>query len=409
VASSGLAETPPAGSPVPGPRLISIDALRGAVMIIMALDHVRDFVHAGAMTFSPEDLARTTPFLFFTRWVTHICAPTFFLLAGFGAFFRLQRTGSKNELSWFLLSRGLWLIVIELTLMRLAMNFTFSSAYPLLLLILWALGLAMVALAALIHLPPRVLAVVALAIIASHNLLDGIQARQLGDYAPLWNILHQQGVFRLAGMVVVVAYPLLPWIGVMAAGFCAGELFWLEPAQRRRAFVTIGVASLALFAALRGLNGYGDPAPWSGQSTMSMTVVSFFRVTKYPPSLDFLLMTLGPAFLALAALDGRYLSPANPLLAIGRVPFFYYVIHFWLIHLVASAMAWIRYGTRSFAYMFHPLPSMGGPRQLFPPDFGYPLWVTYAVWIGVVCAMYPLCLWFSRLKARRREWWLSYL
>jgi len=361
------------------------------------------------MTFSPEDLARTTPFLFFTRWVTHICAPTFFLLAGFGAFFRLQQTGSKNELSWFLLTRGLWLIVIELTLMRLAMNFTFSSAYPLLLLILWALGLAMVALAALIHLPPRVLAVVALAIIASHNLLDGIQARQLGDYAPLWNILHQQGVFRLAGMVVVVAYPLLPWIGVIAAGFCAGQLFWLEPAQRRRAFVTIGVACLALFAALRGLNGYGDPAPWSGQSTMSMTVVSFFRVTKYPPSLDFLLMTLGPAFLALAALDGRYLSPANPLLAIGRVPFFYYVIHFWLIHLVASAMAWIRYGPTSFAYLFHPLPSMGGPRQLFPLDFGYPLWVTYGVWIGVVCAMYPLCLRFSRLKARRREWWLSYL
>ena len=378
-------------------------------MIIMALDHVRDFVHAGAMTFSPEDLARTTPLLFFTRWVTHLCAPTFFLLAGFGAFFRLQRTGSKNELSWFLLTRGLWLIVIELTLMRLAMNFTFSTAYPLLLLILWALGLAMIALAALIHLPPRVLAVVSLAIIASHNLLDGIQARQLGDYAPLWNILHQQGVFRLAGMVVVVAYPVLPWIGVMAAGFCAGELFWLEPAHRRRVFVTIGVACLALFVVLRAINGYGDPAPWSMQSTAPMTVVSFFRATKYPPSLDFLLMTLGPAFLALAALDGRSLSPANPLLAIGRVPFFYYVIHFWLIHLVASAMAWIRYGTASFAYLFHPLPSMGGPRQLFPPDFGYPLWVTYAVWIGVVCAMYPLCLWFSRLKARRREWWISYL
>ena len=378
-------------------------------MIIMALDHVRDFVHAGAMTFSPEDLARTTPLLFFTRWVTHICAPTFFLLAGFGAFFRLQRTGSKNELSWFLLTRGLWLILVELTLMRLAMNFTLSSVYPLLLLILWALGLAMMALAALIHLPARALALFSLAIIASHNLLDGIQAQQFGNVAPLWNILHQQGVFRLAGMVVVVAYPVLPWIGVMAAGFCAGELFWLEPARRRRVFVTIGVACLALFAVLRGLNGYGDPVPWSGQATTSMTVVSFFRVTKYPPSLDFLLMTIGPAFLALAALDGRSLSPANALLAIGRVPFFYYVVHFWAIHLVASAMAWIRYGTASIAYFFHPLPSMGGPRQLFPADFGYPLWVTYAVWIAVVCAMYPLCLWFSRLKSRRREWWVSYL
>ena len=378
-------------------------------MIIMALDHVRDFIHAGAMTFSPEDLARTTPAVFLTRWVTHICAPTFFLLAGFGAFFRVQRTGSTAQVSRFLLTRGLWLILIELTVMRLAMNFTFSSAYPLLLLILWALGLAMIALAALIHLPVRVLAVVSLVIIASHNLLDGIQARQFGDYAPLWNVLHQQGVFRLAGMIVVVAYPVLPWIGVMAAGFCAGELFWLEPARRRRALVTIGVAGLALFAVLRLLNGYGDPAPWSTQSTAPMTVVSFLRVTKYPPSLDFLLMTLGPAFLALAALDGRALSSTNPLVAIGRVPLFYYVLHFWVIHAVASAMAWFRYGADSFAFLFHPLPSMGGPRPLFPADFGDPLWVAYTVWIAIVAAMYPLCLWFSRLRARRREWWFSYL
>jgi uncharacterized membrane protein len=409
VASSDRVEAERAGSRVARPRLISIDAVRGAVMVIMALDHVRDFIHAGAMTFSPEDLARTTPALFFTRWITHLCAPTFFLLAGFGAFFRLQRTGSKTELSRFLLTRGAWLILIELTVMRLAMNFTLSSAYPLLLLILWALGLAMIALAALIHLPVRLLAVLSVVLIASHNLLDGLQARQFGDYAPLWNVLHEQGVFRLAGLHVVVAYPVLPWIGVMAAGFCAGELFWLEPARRRRVLVMMGVACLALFAGLRAVNGYGDPSSWSAQATASMTVVSFFRVTKYPPSLDFLLMTLGPAFLALAAFDGRALSAANPLVAIGRVPFFYYVVHFWVIHLVASAMAWLRYSHASLAFLFHPLPSMGGPRQLFPPDFGYSLGVTYAVWIGVVCAMYPLCLRFSRLKAQRRDWWLSYL
>ena len=378
-------------------------------MIIMALDHIRDFFHIGAMTFSPEDLARTTPLLFFTRWITHVCAPTFMFLAGLGAAFRLQRGGSKAELSRFLLTRGLWLIVLEATVMRLAMNFTFASQFPLLLLILWALGVAMIALAALIHLPPRVLLVVSLAIVAGHNLLDGVEARSLGAWAPLWNVLHQQGVFLVQGFAIVVAYPVLPWIGVMAAGFCAGELYWLEPARRRRILIGMGVACLALFVVLRTFNVYGDPSPWSPQRSAIFTVLSFFRVTKYPPSLEFLLITLGPSLLALAALDGRALSPRHLLVAIGRAPLFYYVVHFWLIHIMAAAMAWLRYGSASFAFLFQPLPSMGGPRPLFPPDFGYPLWVSYAVWIVIVAALYPMCLWFSQVKARRREWWLSYL
>ena len=378
-------------------------------MIIMALDHIRDFFHIGAMTFSPEDLARTTPLLFFTRWITHVCAPTFMFLAGLGAAFRLQRGGSKAELSRFLLTRGLWLIVLEATVMRLAMNFTFAAQFPLLLLILWALGVSMIALAALIHLPPRVLLAVSLVIIAGHNLLDGIQARSLGAWAPLWNVLHQQGVFLVQGFAVVVAYPVLPWIGVMAAGFCASELYWLEPARRRRILTATGLACIALFVVLRTLNIYGDPSPWSAQRSAMFTVLSFFRATKYPPSLEFLLMTLGPSLLALAALDGRALSPRHLLVAIGRAPLFYYVVHFWLIHVLAAAMAWLRYGSASFAFLFQPLPSMGGPRPLFPPDFGYPLWVSYAVWVVIVAALYPMCLWFSQLKARRRDWWLSYL
>ena len=378
-------------------------------MIIMALDHIRDFFHIGAMTFSPEDLSRTTPLLFVTRWITHVCAPTFMFLAGLGAFFRLQRGGSKAGLSRFLLSRGLWLIVLEATVMRLAMNFTFATQFPLLLLILWALGVSMIALAALIHLPPRVLLAVSLVIMAGHNLLDGIQARDLGAWAPLWNVLHQPGVFLVQGFAVVVAYPVLPWIGVMAAGFCAGELYRLEPARRRRTLIVTGLACLALFVALRALNVYGDPSPWSSQRSTIVTVLSFLRVTKYPPSLQFLLMTLGPSLLALAALDGRSLSPRHILVAIGRVPLFYYVVHFWLIHVLASTMAWLRYGRPSLAYLFQPLPSMGGPRPLFPPDFGYELWVSYAIWIVVVAALYPMCLWFSQLKARRQEWWTSYL
>jgi uncharacterized membrane protein len=390
-------------------RLLSIDALRGAVMIIMALDHTRDFIHRGAMTFSPEDLTQTTPLLFFTRWITHLCAPTFVFLAGLGAFFRLQRTGSTGDLARFLWTRGVWLILVEITVMRLAMNFTLEAGYPVLLLILWALGISMIALAALIHLPRRVLLALSVGVIASHNLLDGMTARQFGAFAPLWNVLHQSGVFSLAGATIVVGYPVLPWIAVIALGFCAGDLFLLDAARRRRVLAGAGLASVALFVILRLVNVYGDPSPWSPQSTPTVTMLSFFRTTKYPPSLEFLLMTLGPALLALAALDGRRLSAKNPLVAIGRVPFFYYVIHFWLLHLVAVVLAWLRYGGASLAFLFSPLPSMGGARPLFPPDFGYSLGVTYIVWIGVVAALYPMCLWFSRVKARRDEWWISYV
>lgn len=379
-------------------------------MIIMALDHIRDFFHVGAMAFSPEDLSRTTPLLFFTRWITHVCAPTFMFLAGLGAFFRLQRTGSHAELSRFLLTRGLWLILLEATVMRLAMNFTFAASYPLILLILWALGMSMIALAALIHLPPPMLLAFCAVLIGGHNLLDGIQARELGVWAPLWHLLHQPGVFLVKGVPVFVAYPVLPWIAVMAIGFFAGQLYALEPARRRRILVRTGVACIGLFAALRALNAYGDPSPWSAQASTTFTVLSFLRVTKYPPSLEFLLITLGPSLLVLAALDGRALSPRHILIAIGRVPLFYYVVHFWLIHILASAMAWMRYGSASFVYLFTPLPSMGGPRQLFPPDFGYPLWVSYAMWVVVVAALYPLCVWFSQTKARRpASWWVSYV
>ena len=391
-------------------RLTSIDALRGAIMVIMALDHTRDFFHAGAMAFSPEDLARTTPLLFFTRWVTHICAPVFLFTAGIGAFMRLQRPGTtKGQLSRFLWTRGLWLVVIELTVMRLAMNFSLATRYPVLLLVLWALGISMIALAALIHLPRRVLAIGSLVVIALHNGLDGLQASQFGAFSWLWNMLHQQGVFIVGGVPVVVGYPVLPCIALMAAGFSAGPIFLLEPQERRRVLVRWGTVLIAGFVVLRATNLYGDPAPWSVQPTATFTVLSFLRATKYPLSLDFLLMTIGPALLALVYLDRRALPASHPLVIIGRVPFFYYVAHFWILHALASVFAWLRYGSASLPFLFNPLPSMGGPRELFPADFGYPLWVTYAVWVFVVVLLYPLCKWFAGLKARRRDWWLSYL
>jgi uncharacterized membrane protein len=394
----------------PAPRLTALDALRGAVMVIMALDHTRDFFHAGAMVFSPEDLTRTTPALFLTRWVTHVCAPVFLFTAGVGAFLRLQRPGTtKAQLSRFLWTRGLWLAIVELTVMRLAMNFSIDTRYPVLLLVLWALGISMVVLAGAVYLPHRVLAAASVAIIVLHNSLDGLQASQFGSLSGLWNVLHQSGVFFVAGIPVVVGYPLVPWVAVMAAGFSVGPIFLLPAEDRRRILLRWGIALIALFVALRAVNVYGDPAPWSEQPTALLTVLSFLRTTKYPPSLDFLLMTLGPALLALAYLERRRLSASHPLVVFGRVPFFYYVAHFWALHFLASLAAWLRYGSASLAFLFNPLPSMGGPRSLFPEGFGYSLWVTYAVWIGIVVLMYPLCRRFAQFKSGRHEWWLGYL
>ena len=377
-------------------------------MVIMALDHVRDFIHAGAMTGSPENLATTTPLLFFTRWLTHICAPVFMFSAGAGAFLKLQRDGSKAGLSWFLLSRGLWLVLLELTVMRVAMNFSVSLQYPVLLLVLWALGVSMVMMAALIHLPMRALMVVSAILILGHNAFDGVQAATFGSWAPLWNVLHQQGVFLVGGVPFLTAYPLMPWVGVMAAGFCFGSVLMMDTPARRRVMIQGGLILLTAFVVLRTFNLYGEPSHWSVQSSWPMSVVSFFRVTKYPPSLMFLLMTMGMALPLLAWIDRRRWSKQHPLAVIGRVPLFYYVGHFWLIHVVASVLALATYGRASLAWLFMPLPSMGGPAQIFPPGFGYPLWVTYAVWIAVVLMMYPLCRWFAGVKARRSEWWLGY-
>jgi uncharacterized membrane protein len=391
-------------------RLTSIDALRGTIMVIMALDHTRDFFHAGAMAFSPEDLTRTTPVLFFTRWVTHICAPVFLFTAGIGAFLRLQRPGStKGQLSRFLWTRGLWLVVIELTVMRLAMNFSLDVRYPVLLLVLWALGISMIALAALVHLPRRLLAVSSMAVIALHNGLDGVQPSQFGAFAGLWNVLHQPGVFFIGDIPLVAGYPVLPCIALMAAGFSAGPIFLLDPQDRRRVLLKWGAGLIVSVVALRAINLYGDPSPWSVQPSATFTLLSFLRATKYPLSLDFILMTIGPALLALIYLERRALPVSHPLVIFGRVPFFYYVVHFWILHVLASSLAWVRYGSASLAFLFNPLPSMGGPRPLFPEDFGYPLWVTYAVWVFVVILLYPLCRWFAGLKARRRDWWLSYV
>jgi uncharacterized membrane protein len=390
-------------------RVEAIDALRGLVMIIMAIDHVRDFVHRGAMSGSPTNLATTTPVLFLTRWVTHLCAPAFMLTAGLGAFLWWQRGRTRTQLSVFLLTRGAWLMLLEITVMRLAYDFDLGSPYPVFLLVLWVLGLCMVGLAALVWLPIPALATLSLAVIVLHNGLDGVSADRFGNAAPVWNLLHQPGAFTIGGTTVIAGYQLIPWIAVMALGFCAGPLFLMERPRRRRILVAIGAAAIVWFIAERAINGYGDPSPWAAQPSPVYTVLSFLNTTKYPPSLDFLLMTLGPALLLLAWLDRPGLKPSNPLLVFGRVPLFYFVVHFYLAHLAAVFLAFLRYGGSARAFAFHRLPSLGAPAELFPPGFGEDLWVVYVVWAVIVVGLYPVCRWFGELKARRREWWLSYL
>ena len=390
-------------------RVQSVDALRGAIVIIMALDHVRDFIHISAMSFSPTDLTRTTAELFFTRWITHFCAPVFAFTAGIGAFFWYYHGRTLPQLSRFLVTRGLWLMFLELTWLRFILLFQWKwNGAVFILTVFWMLGLSMVVLAALLHLPPKILVPLSLAVIAMHNLLDPLRPDRFGQLAPLFDILHQQAVFPFHGALFVVAYPLVPWFAVMAAGFSFGNVF-LWDAARRRSFVTrLGLGLTVLFVALRAWNHYGDRVKWSHQPTLLFTALSFLNTSKYPPSLLFLLMTLGPALLVLAYWNGRYFSPRNPLLVFGRVPFFFFLFHLALAHGFAVLLPAFRYGFQSFLLL--PPPSLGGPRAAFPSDYGFSLPVVYSTWLAVVAISYPICLWYANLKNRRRDlWWLSYL
>lgn len=379
-------------------------------MILMALDHTRDFFHVDAMFFSPTDLAKTTPILFFTRWITHFCMPVFVFTAGAGAFLWWRRGDhTKGQLSQFLWTRGLWFVLLEPTVMQVAYDFNLPGRFTILLLILWIFGFCMIVMAPLVHLRMSWLLVFSGLIIVFHNCLDGVSASRFGSWAPVWNLLHQPGGFVLAGKSIAVPYTLLPWIAVMTAGFCFARLLESDPAVRQRVVRLIGCSAVIAFFVLRTINLYGDPAPWSIQKSALFTVLSFFNTTKYPASLDFLLMTLGPALLLFAYLDRHPPRAANPLVLFGRVPLFYFILHFYVIHTLAMLFAWLRYGNLMFSFLFNPLPSMGGPRQLFPKDFGYSLAVTYLVWILVVALMYPLCRWYARVKSTNRSPWLSYL
>jgi uncharacterized membrane protein len=393
-------------------RVESVDVLRGVIMIVMALDHVRDFF--GQPGVNPTD-PRGDVALFFTRWITHFCAPVFFLLAGTGAFLALRRK-SKPELSRFLLARGVWLLFLDLVVVR-CFGLQFNVDYRVtIIVVLWALGWSMIALAGLLHLPAWVTTAFGILMVATHNAFDGIRPAAFGALAPLWTILHAPGFLVATPRVTVrVSYALIPWIGVTAAGYGLGQIF-LWPPERRRAFLLrLGLALTAAFIALRALNLYGDPVRWSVQASPLHTALSFLNTTKYPPSLLFLLMTLGPALLLLGALDtldatgargGRLHAILGPALVFGRVPLFYYVVHMPLIHLVATAVCLARYG--EIHWMFES-PRLDTFPFTPPPGWGFGLPVVYLVWAGVVLALYPLCRWFAAVKRRSASPWLSYL
>ncbi|HEX6244002.1 MAG TPA: heparan-alpha-glucosaminide N-acetyltransferase domain-containing protein [Polyangiales bacterium] len=372
-------------------RLQAIDAARGLVIVLMVLDHTRDFFSHGP---PPTDLTRTHAALFFTRWITHLCAPTFIFLAGVSAYLSGQRR-TRAELQRYLLVRGAWLIVLEFTLVNFMWQFNFGYRMGLVMQVIWAIGASMCLLSLLLLVPRRWLLGLSLVAIAGHNLLDTISPEQFGAFAPLWRILHVQGPVGVG----FVLYPLLPWVFVMALGYCAGQLFELPRATRLRLFVRYGLVALALFVALRALNVYGDPKPWALQASPVLTFLSFMNLAKYPPSLDYLLATLGIASLLLAWFERAPRAQTELWLVFGRVPLFAYVVHLGLVHLMAGFTAWaMGFGSVGLTDFF----------MAFPKGWGFGLAGVYCFWLLVLCLLYPLCSAFAQYKRTHRAAWLSY-
>jgi uncharacterized membrane protein len=378
-------------------------------MVIMALDHTRDFLTS--LRFAPEDMSHTYGALFFTRFITHYCAPVFAFLAGTGAFLATRRGKSLGQISRFFLSRGLWLVLLELTIVDFGWGLVPWAHGG----VIWILGWSMVAMAAIVWLPVRWIAALGLGMIATHNLLDRINPASFGRFSWVWILLHTPGRIPIDNFQFSVRYVLIPWVGVMAAGFGFGSL--LSRTDRRKVILTMGITATVLFFVLRGINFYGNgitglPAkyplsggPWSVQPTLPLTVISFFNVLKYPPSLDYLLLTLGPALILLGLLDRakaeRGLS--RILLVFGRVPLFYYVLHIYLLRILSMLISLV----------FHQPIWHGTVIAEFaqkPAGYGHGLPFIYVVWILAVAMLYRPCLWYMQFKSRHRDWeWLSYL
>jgi len=398
---------------VPRSRIQSIDILRGIVMVIMAIDHVRDFFYKAPVTSgasvatSPTDLATTTPALFFTRWITHFCAPIFVFLAG-TSIFLMSRKKSKPELTTFLVKRGVWLILVELILIT--FSWTFNPSYNFIILqVIWALGISMVILGLLINLPMKILLILGLLIVFGHNIMnypsisENLKGGWLADLLYFANF----SVYTLDKThVFIIVYAFVPWLGVMILGYCFGKLFSTEfdASRRKKILLQLGFGLIGIFIILRLINNYGDPVHWSKQPRGSIfTFLSFINVNKYPPSLDFLCITVGGGIIALALLEGVKSKAADFFQVYGRVPMFYYILHLYLIHLIGIIVFFGEgFSTRDIA-------TPNNPFFFRPSAFGFGLLGVYIVWIIVVLILYPLCKKYDRYKSTHRSWWLSYL
>ena len=425
--STGESASPLGDEPVnqqPKPRVertVSIDLLRGIVMVVMALDHARDFFDH--TTFAPEDLDKTTGVLFFTRWITHFCAPSFVFLAGTAAWLsRVNGKKSDGEIASFLWKRGLWLVFLELTVVYFCWLFSPTYARGIILQVIWAIGWSMVFLSLLVRLSTRTIAFVGGAIVLLHNTLDSFHPGAGTLWQPLWELVHEPRFGLALGPIHYnILYPLVPWVGVMALGYVFGSLYVGEDGtarsreERSRLLLRIGLSVTAFFVVLRASNLYGDPNPWSARATFGGTVMSFLNCQKYPPSLCYLTMTLGPAITLLGLFDRgasprlgeRGASPrlgllAKPFVVFGRVPLFYYVLHLALLNAASEVVYTEKTGTLMMSRQWY--------SDAEGLTVGLPL--TYLTWIAAVVALYPLCLWFSRVKASpwgRERAWLSYL
>ena len=387
-------------------RIESIDVLRGLVMVIMALDHVRDYFHKDAFLYSPTDLSRTSLWLFGTRWLTHFCAPIFVFLAGISAYQYGIRRG-RTELVFFLWTRGLWLVFIEIVILSLFRSFNLSFPF-FSLQVIWAIGICMIVLSAIVQTNAKAIAIIAVTLIAAHNILDQIHIPGNGAAAFIWSVLHDENKFTYGTFTFYVHYPVIPWIGLMTLGYYLGRLYTpgFDGERRRTLLIIMGLISIVFFVNLRYTNWYGDPHKWTVQQTQLRTLLSFFNVTKYPPSLLYMLITFGPALVFLALSEKPLNSLTSKLAMFGRTAMFYYLAHILLIHVLAL------FGARMQGFPWSSMVlSTKVDDSATLKGYGFSLPVVYLIWIALVLILYPICKWYDQYKRNNvhQKWWLSYL
>lgn len=384
-------------------RQQSIDIVRGIVMIIMALDHVRDLMHVDSITQSPIDLSTTSPLLFFTRWITHLCAPIFVFLAGTSVYLSLQNRNNISEKRALLIKRGFWLIFLEFTIVNFGLFFDIGF-HTLLFEVIAAIGFGFIILGLLLKIRSKTLGIIGLIIIICHNLLPLIPFAENSILKAVLTPFFSPIVIPFSERAFVMGYPPIPWLGIMLVGFATGKFFELEAEKRKKLFVKIGLNALVLFIIIRFVNIYGDPALWTSQKDSVYTFLSFMNITKYPPSLLFCLATLGILFLLLAFAEHFQNGIKKVTLVYGKVPLFYFIVHFYVIHILTLIMLFAQgFNWSQFEFASG---TFGRPKGL---ESGLSLWAIYLIWISVVAILYKPCQWFGKYKAKNQHWWLKYI